>query len=161
MALAYRIARRVIVRAVPRLLRDRFFLLLLVVGIALAVAVGYNATVSQNVVESEGPPDYAEMYMRAMRDHDADAYWESLAPERQAELERQFGTRGRDAVRAFFREQEAAGQRMISYREIARADARQGGSFRFYVATISNGREQRDIPFLLTLDPNGRVLQID
>ena len=105
--------------------------------------------------------DPAEQYLAALRDRDGARFLSVLSPQAQSALELRFGRAGLGAAAALFREQESRGERVIGWERIGDYRSVQGEELRFYVVRQARGDEQRDIPYVLTIDGDGKVVRVD
>jgi len=155
------IARRVAARTVRHIIRDPIVLLALTCLAAILVLGGPGATPTGELAADADATDAAERYMRGMRDRDVGEVFASLSPEMRRSLEQRAGLLGPAAVAAVFQEQERRGERTIGYRLVARYDTIQGDELRFYVVQAQRGDERREIPYVLTLAPDGTVARVE
>jgi len=155
------VARRVAARTVRYVLRDPVVILALgVLAIALVLG-GPSMTSAETPMAAASTEDAAERYMRGLRDRDVARVFTSLSPEMRRSLERRTGLLGPAAVAALFYEHEQRGERIAAYQLVASYGAVQGEELRFYVAHVERGGERRDIPYAITLAPDGTIINVE
>ena len=161
------VARRVAARAMRHAVRDPIILLGLTVMVAVLVLGGPGLAsgpgpASADASADAGPTeDAAEQYMRGLRDRDVARVFASLSPEMRRSLEQRTGLLGPGAVAALFYEQERRGERIVGYRLVASYQTIQGEELRFYVARAERGGERREIPYTITLAPDGSIAKVE
>jgi hypothetical protein len=155
------VAWRVVVRTIRHVVRDPIVLL----GLACLAAfllIGIPGTQTPDrPASSVLPEDAADQYMRGMLTRDVSEVFTSLSPEMRRSLEQRTGLVGPAAVTAIFQEQERRGERIVGYKHVASYQTAQGDDLRFYVVQARRGSEKREIPYLLTLAPDGTVAKIE
>ena len=154
-----RVARRVATRTLQYLRRDPVLLLALA-GLIGLLALGVPNALTPAEASSVGR-DGAEQYMQALRDRDAELFYQSLGPTMRRQLESGVGVQGPGAVTALFRFQEQQGDRILDYKLVGSYETQQGGSLRFYVARARTGNQQVEVPYVITLDRDGKVVNVD
>ena len=154
------VAGRVMARTVRFVVRDPLIVLALAILAGVFVLAGSSAAPSD---ASTGAPteDVAERYMRGLRDRDVARIFTSLSPEMRRSLEQRTGLIGPAAVAALLYEQEQSGERIVAYQLIGSYQTVQGEELRFYVARAERGGEQRDIPYAITLAPDGTITKVE
>lgn len=155
------VARRVVVRTVRHVVRDPIILLGLACLAAFLVIGVPGSQASDRPAPSVPAEDAADQYMRGMLTRDVLEVFGSLSPEMRRSLEQRTGLAGPAAVAALFQEQERRGERIVGYKQIARYQTVQGDDVRFYVVQAQRGSEKREIPYLLTLAPDGTVARVE
>ncbi len=167
------VARRVAARTVRHVVRDPLILLGLTIMLAALVVGGpwltssprlasTNELTSSDTAAAAVPTeDAAERYMRGLRDRDVGQVFASLSPEMRRSLEQRTGLFGPAAVAALFFEQERRGERIVSYRLVASYETVQGEGLRFYVARAERGGERREVPYTITLAPDGSIAKVE
>ena len=155
------VARRVAARTIRHVLRDPVILLGLAGLVALMVIGTPSMAAPDGQTTSVPAEDAADQYMRGMLTRDVSEVFASLSPEMQHSLEQRTGLVGPAAVTAIFQEQERRGERIVGYKYIAGYQTVQGDDVRFYVVQTRRGGENREIPYLLTLAPDGTVAKIE
>ncbi|MDP8921672.1 MAG: hypothetical protein M3O34_02205 [Chloroflexota bacterium] len=154
------VARRIVVRTIRYFARDSVFLLLVATLAAFLVFGGAGAR-ADGMSATSAMDDPAERYMRGLQEQDVAEVFASLSPELRRSLEQRTGLAGAAAVAALFVDQERRGERVVDYELVGRYDTVQGESLRFYVVQAQRGHERRDIPYTLTVSPDGTVAKIE
>lgn len=147
---------RVAMRAARRLVRDPLTLL----AVALLVAV-WLVVPAARPVEISPAHDSAEQYLEALRDRDAAAFLSALSPQARRALELRFGMPAVSAAAAFFHDQESRGERVIGWERIGSYQTAQGENLRFYVVHYARRDERRDVPYVLTIDADGKIVRVE
>ena len=155
------LARRILARTARYIIHDRLLLLLVTAIASLAIVLGPGGLLKQAPSISTPADDAAEQYMRGLRDKDVAELLGSLSPEMRRSLEQRFGRLGVAAVAALFNEQEQRGERIIGYRLVGKYETVQHESVRFYVVQAQRGNERRDVPYTLTIGPDGKVTRVE
>jgi hypothetical protein len=76
-------------------------------------------------------------------------------------LERQSGRSGPAATAWLFNERERRGERLLDYQLVARHVTAQGDTLYFYVVRAERGGQRGDIPYTLTVSPEGKVTRVE
>ena len=105
--------------------------------------------------------DAAEPYMRGLHDRDVAQVFASLSPEMRRSLEQRTGLLGPAAIAALLYEQDRRGERIVDYRLVGSYSTVQGEELRFYVARAERGGERREIPYTITLAPDGSIAKVE
>lgn len=155
------VARRVAARTVHHLLRDPIVLLALTILVAALAFAAPSGAPAGGAASSALTEDAAERYMRGLRDRDVGGVFASLSPEMRRSLEQRTGLLGPATVAALFHEQDRRGERTVGYRLVARYETIQGEGLRFYVVQSQRGHERREVPYTLTLAPDGSVAKVE
>jgi hypothetical protein len=153
------VTQRVTTRAVRYFTRDPLPLLVLALLGALLV-FGLPGILS-SAEASALPADGAEQYLRALKERNPDALYESLSPELRKKLESTSGRSGIAAAATLMQQQAARGDRVLSYRLIGRYDTVQGERLRFYVVQFENNGQRQDVPYTMTLGPDGVLTKVE
>jgi hypothetical protein len=155
------VARRVVARTVRHVVRDPIILL----GLAGLVAFLVIGTPGTQAADRPAPAvpaeDAADQYMRGLLTRDVGEVFASLSPDMRRSLEQRTGLAGPAAVTALFQEQERRGERIVGYKHIASYQTVQGENLKLYVVQARRGSEKREIPYLLTLAPDGTIAKIE
>ena len=155
------VARRVVARTVRHLVRDPIILLGLA-GLMAFLVIGVPSTpAADRAAPSVPADDAADQYMRGMLTRDVGEVFASLSPDMRRSLEQRTGLAGPAAVMALFQEQERRGERIVGYKHVASYQTVQGDDLRFYVVQARRENEKREIPYLLTLAPDGTIARIE
>lgn len=155
------VARRVVARTVRHLSRDPI-VLLGIAGLVALLTLGVPGTqASDTQTTAVAAEDAADQYMRGVLTRDVGEVFGSLSPEMQRSLEQRTGLFGPAAIAALFQEQERRGERIVGYKHVASYQTVQGDEVRFYVVQTRRGAEKREIPYLLTLAPDGTVARVE
>jgi hypothetical protein len=155
------LARRIVARTVRHIVRDPIVLLGLAGLAALLVLGGAGTAPTAQATPSASAEDAADQYMRGMLTRDVSEVFASLSPDMRRSVEQRTGLVGPAAIAALFQEQERRGERIVGYRHIASYQTVQGEDLRFYVVQTRRGAEKREIPYLLTLAPDGTVAKVE
>ena len=161
------VARRGAARTVRHVVRDPLILLGLTVLLAALVVGGpwlasTNELTSSDTAAAAVPTeDAAERYMRGLRDRDVGQVFASLSPEMRRSLEQRTGLLGPAAIAALLYEQDRRGERIVDYRLVGSYSTVQGEELRFYVARAERGGERREIPYTITLAPDGSIAKVE
>lgn len=155
------VAWRVVVRTVRHVVRDPIILFALACLAAFLVIGVPGLQASDRQAPSVPAEDAADQYMRGMLTRDVAEVFGSLSPEMRRSLEQRSGLAGPAAVAAIFQEQERRGERIVGYKHIAGYQTIQGDDVRFYVVQTRSGADKREIPYLLTLAPDGTIAKIE
>jgi len=155
------VARRAAARTIRHLVRDPIVLLALA-GLLAFLVIGVPGTdAAERPARTAAAENAADQYMRGMLTRDVAEVFTSLSPEMRRSLEQRTGLAGPAAVAAIFQEQERSGEKIVGYKQIAAYRTVQGDEVRFYVVQARRGSEKREIPYLLTLAPDGTVAKIE
>ena len=141
-------------------LRDPSLILL----VALVTAMWLVLPVMPTATTPSAAPsttDAAEQYLRALRDRDVAGFLGALSPQARQALEVRSGRTGFGAAAAWFREQESRGERVIGWEYVGAYRTVQGKELRFYVVQHARGDERRDVPYVLTIDGEGKVARVE
>ena len=155
------VARRVVARTVRHVVRDPVVLLGLACLMAFLVIDVPGTQASERPAPSVSAEDAADQYMRGMLTRDVGEVFASLSPDMRRSLEQRTGLAGPAAVAALFQEQDRRGERIVGYKHVASYQTVQGDDLRFYVVQARRGSEKREIPYLLTLAPDGTIAKIE
>lgn len=110
---------------------------------------------------ASGAPTLAEQNMRALRDGNAQLFWESLADETKQRLRSQ-GIGSPEDLQQLFARSRAAGEVIVGYLFVARYDTKTGDTVSFFVAQRKTASgEQLEIPYLITTNRQGYVINIE
>jgi hypothetical protein len=155
------LARRIVARTIRHVVRDPIILLGVAGLIAILVLGGAGTPLSAQATPSPAAEDAADQYMRGLLTRDVSEVFASLSPDMRRSLEQRTGLVGPAAIAALFQEQERRGERIVGYRHIASYQTVQGEELRFYVVQTRRGAEKREVPYLLTLAPDGTVANVE
>lgn len=160
--MAGRFLRRLLVRSIRGVVREPAVLgaplALVVVAIALfgggmgITGLASNAAQEERTAAAE-LTSAADLYMAAMRDRDLEKLVATMAEARKPVLVRQ--------AQSVLGNLEQNGARIVSFKRVATYDAARGGSFNFYVAQVDMRGQQSEVPFMIAMDEDGKVVQVE
>ncbi len=106
--------------------------------------------------------DQAEPFMRALRDHDGQALWNAMSEDMRNGLVGRSGApptqQGEQALARLLAERST----LTGYQEVAHHNLKQGGVVHFFVATTRDqSNNEVEVPFMITVDGEGRVAKVE